>query len=50
MLVESRDLSRSQFRALIDSQHSENLNLDQLQKTLGELKSEDFVISSEEAE
>lgn len=30
MLVESRDLTRVQFRSLIDSNHNENLNLEQL--------------------
>ena len=50
MLVESRDLTRSQFRTLIDSTHQENLSLDQLQKALSELRSDDFVISSEEGE
>ena len=28
MLVESRDLNRSQFRTLVDHNHSENLSLD----------------------
>jgi hypothetical protein len=50
MLVESRDLNRLQFRTLVDHTHSENLSLDQFQKAMSELKSEDFVISSEEAE
>lgn len=50
MLVESRDLTRAQFRTLIDSNHSENLNLEQLQKTMAQVKSDDFVISSDETE
>jgi len=45
MLVESRDLNRSQFRSLVDQMHSENISLDNLQKAMAELRSEDFVIS-----